>query len=48
MILERLISDEDMHQTNLFSQNEKLEVSKQTKVTDEINKKFGGNTIKFG
>lgn len=48
VILERFISDEDMHQNNLFSQNEKLEVNKQTKVTDEINKKFGGNTIKFG
>lgn len=48
VILEQLISNTDMQQTSLFEATQKLEVNKQTKISDEINKRFGQDTIKLG
>ncbi|WP_288987677.1 Y-family DNA polymerase [uncultured Pseudoalteromonas sp.] len=48
VILERLVKAQDHQQLNLFEDTKKLEVSIKTKVSDEINERFGAGAIRLG
>ncbi|MGP5159817.1 Y-family DNA polymerase [Pseudoalteromonas prydzensis] len=47
VVLEKFVSGEDQQQLNIFEDTKPLEPSNKTKVTDQINSKFGPGVIRF-
>ena len=48
VVFNQLISTSDHQQLSLFNETSVLNIDEKTKVSDEINSKFGNNTIKLG
>lgn len=48
VVFNQLISTSDHQQLSLFNETSVLSIDEKTKVSDEINSKFGNNTIKLG